>query len=132
MARKPESNFIARVHRQLPESIYREKTHNIYRGGTPDVYYEGNSGILWAEYKWYDSVPPKIELIDKKLSRLQLQWLDRCHKNGTNCVVIVGCKEGGVIYTEGQWSQVFPRSKFLRAVMSPQAIAQRITEQLTR
>ena len=132
MARKPENTFIASVHRHLGTSVYREKTNNPYLGGTPDLYYEGNRGALWVEYKWFDTVPPQVELVDKKLSRLQQSWLRRCHGNERPCAVIVGCPSGGTIYPGLSWEQTLPRADFMERLHRPQEVAAWITDQVTR
>ena len=90
---KPETRFISRVHRGLDRRVYREKTANPFRRGMPDVYYEGDAGILWAEYKWLPTVRNRFT---PGLSELQRQWLIRAHRNGHTVAVIVGCPEGGV------------------------------------
>lgn len=94
---KPESNFIARVHRHLDHAVYREKMHNAYRGGTPDVWYSGNKADMWAEYKFVeipkgDDIPIRVSLTE-----LQRHWITERQKQGRNVKVIVGCKEGGVV-----------------------------------
>jgi len=132
LARKPENTYIARVHRHLDEAVYREKTNNPYRGGTPDVLYEGNKDNLWIEYKWFDTLPPLVELVDKKLSRLQQSWLRRCHGNERPCAVIVGCPSGGIIYPGTSWEIPIPRETFLNNVLTAQEVAAWITNQVTR
>lgn len=92
---KPENSFIAGVHKYV--SVYKEKTNNPYRGGTPDVYYEGKAH-LWVEYKFIVLPARDNTMIIADLSALQKDWLQRCHLNTGRARVIVGCKEGGVVF----------------------------------
>ena len=109
MSRGPENTFIAAVHRHLPESVYRMKNHNEFNGGIADVWYDGPHSDLWVEYKFI--VLPKkatttIDLCAGKnpmLSPLQQKWLAERYKNGRNVWVVVGCKEGGVIFDDPLW-----------------------------
>ena len=127
---KPETGLINRVNRYLPKRVYHEKMNNPYRGGTPDLYYEGPNACLWVEFKWYDPVPPRIELIDNKLSRLQQAWLQRCHDNGRPCAVVVGAPAGCVIYPGTSWQDTLDRDTFLQRCVSPQDVANWINNQV--
>lgn len=98
MAAKPETSFIRRVNKKLPPEVHREKMANPFRGGTPDVYYEGTSGVLWAEYKFWTSVPRVID-VTEIVSPLQALWLNRAYDNGVNIAVIVGYQKGGRVFT---------------------------------
>lgn len=95
---KPENNFIARVHKHLPATIYREKMHNAYRGGTPDVWYSGTERDLWVEYKYIQSIPKRSATqVPVGLSALQRQWIGRRLTEGRYVIVIIGCKQGGYV-----------------------------------
>lgn len=96
MASKPETNFIKKIHRRLSREVYREKMANPYRGGTPDVYYEGPQGVLWVEYKYWQTVKRIFKPKDV-VSPLQWLWIQRAHDNNVNIVTIVGYRDGGVI-----------------------------------
>ncbi|RYG07090.1 MAG: hypothetical protein EON92_19000, partial [Burkholderiales bacterium] len=91
MSGKAENTFIGSVGKYLPDTVYAEKMHNPYRGGTPDMYYEGLTQSLWAEYKFVVLPKRADTYIVPELSALQLDWLERCRKNGHAPVVIVGC-----------------------------------------
>lgn len=97
MSTKPESNFIAGVHKHLVKQVYSEKMYNPLRGGTPDVYYEAGRH-LWIEYKFIELPKRGETLITPALSELQKQWLRRSHLATGRARVVVGCKEGGVVY----------------------------------
>jgi hypothetical protein len=108
---KPESKFVAKVHRQLPKSVYRQGMGLTATNGTPDVYYEGEKGILWVEYKWTDRIRETLNLNTKsspKLSKLQIKWLDRAFDNNRNVAVIVGSPDGCIIAdVPGMWEGEF-------------------------
>jgi hypothetical protein len=98
MAVKPETTFIASIHRLLPDEIHREKMNNPYRSGTADVWYSGHLD-LWAEYKYVPSFPVRSALIPD-LSPLQLDWCTKRRAQGRSVIVIVGCKSGGLVLTD--------------------------------
>lgn len=133
MSQGPETTFINSVHRYLPADFYRMKNHNQYNGGIADCWYSGVSGDLWAEYKFL-SLPKRqntlISLVDGKnppLSRLQQQWLCDRKKEGRNVFVIVGTKNGGVIFTSPEeWAAFFTAQQFTALLMDRKAIAGRI------
>lgn len=129
---KPETSFIAGVHKYLPPSLHHEKMHNAYRGGTADVWYDGKRD-LWVEYKFL--VVPKrpdtlIYLTAGKapmLSALQQKWLSDREANGRGVWVIVGHAKGGVIMPQRQeWSAPWTTSKFLEYSRSRKELAEAI------
>lgn len=130
MAAKPESNFIARVHKHLAKSVYAEKMYNPLRGGTPDVYYEG-ARHLWVEYKFID-VPKRFEtLVVPELSALQKLWLRRCHTAAGRALVVVGCKEGGVVFDSPEvWETGMSAGVFKMVVYHPDELARYIERQV--
>jgi hypothetical protein len=106
---KPESNFIARIHRRLTTDIYKQAMGLTSTNGTPDYYYEGVNGCLWIEYKWYPEKPLTIDLTDKKkkphLSALQRLWLNRAIVNGVDAIVVAGYPGTGCFILEfGAWN----------------------------
>jgi hypothetical protein len=124
MARKPENTFIASVHKHLRE-VYFEKMFNPYRSGTPDVWYSGNKEDLWAEYKFLQSIPVKVD-IRLDLSELQKKWLRDRYYEGRNVCVICGCKSGGVIFTDLSWETPVSPEQFTAKLKTRQEIAQYI------
>lgn len=138
MASKPESTFIASVHKHLPpvEELYRVKMNNPYTAGMADVWYSGQND-LWVEYKFL--VLPKrdstvIDLCRGKnpaLSDLQQEWLRSRYDEGRNVWVIVGCKEGGVVLQGRLWERPLTVREF-RAWLEPRAaVAQTLRNFLT-
>jgi len=94
VALKPESRFIATVHKKLPSTIYREKTNNPFRSGMPDVYYEGSRGIAWVEYKYLAQARKHFT---PALTKLQALWLQRACTHNCTVAVIVGSPEGAMV-----------------------------------
>lgn len=108
MARGPENRFIDSIHRIIPvDLLYHMKNHNTYNAGIADVWYSGSHGDLWVEYKYVEKLPHTINLLDRKknyaLSALQEQWLRERYEEGRDVIVVLGCKEGGVIFKDRQW-----------------------------
>lgn len=129
---KPENTFISSVHRHLPVALYRMKNHNVYNGGIADVWYSGREGDPWIEYKFL--VLPKrddttINLTTGKnpmLSALQQDWLRGRYNEGRSVHVVVGCKEGGVWFSELEWEQPYTTKQYRNLMMTRQEIAQEI------
>lgn len=113
----PEATFTAAVHRHLPSTVHAEGMANPFRRGTPDKYYDGPSGDLWVEYKYWDTLPAVVDLLHDRshhtLTTLQADWLRRRYLNGGNAIVILGCHEGGVIFEHCAW-EVPQRKENLR------------------
>lgn len=118
----PENTFIGSVHKHLPpvEDFFRMKNHNVYIGGIADVWYSGTKD-LWVEYKFI--VVPKrddtvIDLISKPpkgdsiISSLQQKWLKDRYGEGRSVAVIVGSKEGGVLFLGNSWGKTYTAATF--------------------
>ncbi len=131
MARGPENTFIGSVHKHLPMELYRMKNHNEYNGGIADCWYSGKRD-LWIEYKFI--VVPKrdttvIDLVGGKdpiLSHLQQEWLRQRHMEGRNVWVIVGCKEGGVLYRNLGWEPSASAGNFRSWIQTRKDLASEI------
>lgn len=134
MAAKPETTFTASVHKHLPplSQLYRMKNNNQFNSGIADVWYSGKHD-LWAEYKFI--VVPKrdttmIDLVggkDPPISKLQQEWLRDRHNEGRDVWVIVGCKEGGVVFMARCWEQPFTAAQFRAWVGTRAEVARSIT-----
>lgn len=135
MSSKPETTFIASVHRHLPEDLYRLKTHSEYHAGIADVWYSAKRD-WWIEYKFL--VLPKrdstvIDLIggkDPSISALQQKWLRDRHAEGRNVGVIVGCKEGGVWFPGLSWDTTYTTEWFREHTSSRKELASELTKLL--
>jgi hypothetical protein len=126
MSAKQETTFIGGVHKQLPpgrRDPYWMKNNNQYTSGIWDVWYSGSTADLWVEYKFIDVPLRASTLILPNLSELQLQWGRERHKEGRNVAVIVGCKEGGVIYENLEWEREMSAAAFKVMVRSRAEIA---------
>lgn len=132
----PENTFIAGVHRHLPpkDDLHREKMNNPYSSGTADMWYSGPSGgrDLWVEYKFL--LLPKrdttvIDLTtgsDPPLSALQQDWLKRRHDEGRNVWVIVGFKEGGVLFVGREWEKPHTTAQYRGWMLRRDLLAEQI------
>lgn len=134
MAAKPETTFIASVHKHLPPTLYRVKNHNAYNGGIADVWYSGDRD-LWVEYKFI--VVPKrpdtvIDLTTGKapaISYLQQEWLRSRYGEGRSVGVIVGSKDGGVWFPGLAWDRTYTAGEFRKRLQSRKELAGVIVEE---
>ena len=134
MATKPETTFTGSVHKHLPpmDELYRMKNSNQYNAGIADVWYSGNRD-LWVEYKFITlpkrpETPIHISGKSALLSPLQTEWLTARHHEGRNVAVIVGCKEGGVIFPGVSWNGYLSTEWFRKQIISRADLARRIQE----
>lgn len=126
----PENTFIQAVHRHLPpvEQIYRMKNHNQYTAGIADVWYSGKLD-LWVEYKFItvpkrdDTVIEHVGTGSGQVTPLQDDWLGSRHEQGRNVWVIVGSKEGGVVYQNTAWRKPTSAGVFRSRLRSRTALA---------
>ncbi len=124
-----ESSYIRAVNKFLPLAVHSEGMANPYRGGTPDRYYEGPDGHIWIEYKFFEKLPPTIDLLRSTaktkpmLSKLQQEWLERAHKNKQPNAVIVGSSEGGLILPGLSWQKSISRESFRDLMRNKKDIA---------
>ena len=71
-----EKEFINKVHKALPSSIYKWKINDSYHGGVPDTFYAGPNGHCFIEYKYIDQLPAKnTSKVKFNLSPQQRIWL---------------------------------------------------------
>lgn len=127
---KPENSFIAGVHKHLPPTLHREKMHNPYRGGTADEWYSGQKSDLWIEYKFVELPKQAETIIPINLSELQKKWLYDRWREGRNVRVVVGCKEGAVIFSDPKdWLRPLALSPFLKRIVSRKDLALWILQQ---
>lgn len=124
MSKKPETTFIASVHKHFPDKQvpHREKMNNPYRSGTADVWYSGRKGDLWVEYKFIPKLPVKSNSVLVDCSPLQLKWLGDRHREGRSVFVIVGHPAGGVILSDLEWGEPMSVTEFERRTVSREAI----------
>jgi hypothetical protein len=134
VAAKPETTFIASVHKHLPPTLYRVKNNNEYTAGIADVWYSGVSD-LWVEYKFI-AVPKRpetrIDLLTGKnpaISYLQQEWLRSRHGEGRSVGVIVGSKDGGVWLPGVAWEQPFTAKDFLTHLRTRKDLADTIVKE---
>ena len=122
----PENTFIASVHRHLPVDLYWMKNHNQYNGGIADCWYSGPAGDLWVEYKFI-VIPKRDDTVVKiALSELQKEWLTSRHAEGRTVAVIVGSKDGGVMFPGVDWVTECTAKSFRSLMLPRKELADRI------
>lgn len=124
MSIKPESQFINSVHARLPPSdkLYRMKNNNPYSSGIADCWYSGKRD-LWVEYKFIVLPKRAGTIIKPGLSELQMDWCTSRRNEGRNVLVVVGCKEGGVVLRDPANWRGLPREFFVSQLISRAEIA---------
>lgn len=126
MSAKPETTFTGSVHKHLPpgrKNPYWMKNSNTYTSGIWDCWYSGTAADLWVEYKFI-TVPARGDTIIKpELSALQTEWGRDRRKEGRNMAVIIGCKDGGVIFEDLEWESPITAAAFKVRVQSRKEIA---------
>ena len=124
MASKPETTFIAAVHRHLPSTVYRMKNNNPFIGGIPDVWYSAKRD-LWVEYKFLPRVPQRgVVSPVKLLSPLQVAWLNGRHEEGRAVKVVIGCPAGGIIlHSPTEWQSEISAKEFISKLQDRKTIA---------
>lgn len=102
--------------------------HNVFRGGTPDMFYSGVRD-MWIEWKWVPSLPKRGRtLIIPDLSALQTMWLNGRFWEGRNVNVVVGSKDGCIVFVvPHQWIEGIARDE--ARVQSEEQVAEWITNQ---
>lgn len=137
MSKKPENQFIDRVHNRLPIKkrkastrarekfpvrlhVHAEKMNNPMRSGTPDCWYSGPGGSLWVEYKYLATMPVRREVKPKELlSPLQLDWINERFKEGQRVAVAIGCPDGVVVLKDDWWNADSLSSEQFKKLLSP-------------
>lgn len=132
MARKPESQFIAGVHKYIDPDVYSMKNHNEYNAGIFDCWYSARPKDLWIEYKFIEIPKRDATLIMPDLSPLQLEWGRARAREGRQCWVIIGSKEGGIILGDpDDWTQPIEAGTFRIGVQSRKELGAYITKFVT-
>jgi hypothetical protein len=131
MAAKPETNFIKRITRHLPKSVYHMKNANPYTGGVPDLWFSGTGGDMWIEMKYIETLPVSVPIRPTKmLTALQLEWLNRRYEEGRQVAVIIGCNTGGVVFLDKLWQCDIEVKTFKTLIRSPADLAEWIRGQV--
>lgn len=128
MSMQPEGRYSGSVVRLLPD-VHHEKNHNIFRSGTADYWFSGCRSDLWVEFKYLVKGKIPTTFVKIHCSPLQLQWLAQRHEEGRKVCVIVGCKEGGVIFKDRSWEEKISSIEFRLRLCTYRNIAKWIKEQ---
>lgn len=128
MASGPETRFIKSIHRLL-SSTYFEKMNNPFRSGTPDVWYSGKKGDLWVEYKFTENLP-RSNAIMPDVSARQDRWLTHRLNEGRNVAVVLGTKDGAILYRDREWAVPLDEKTLTMRLLSKQELARWIFAQV--
>jgi hypothetical protein len=131
LAAKPETTFIAGVHKKLDKRVYHMKNNNQYTGGIADVWYSGHAADLWVEYKYLPRTPSRAPLDPMRLlSPLQQAWLRDRRMENRNVAVIIGCPDGGVVLMDRLWELELTVKQFTTLLRSKEELAEWIFTQV--
>lgn len=128
MSTKPETRFIAGVHKHLCDT-HVEKMNNPWRAGTADVWYSGVLGDLWIEYKFIERLPRSNSILPDLTPRQQ-RWLNNRFDEGRNVAVVLGTPTGGVIYRNKEWMKPLDHLSLSKLVVAKVDIARWIYTQV--
>lgn len=135
MSSKPETTFTKAVNDKLPpgrHDPYWMKNNNQYTSGIWDVWYSGNVADLWVEYKFIVLPKGGDVIIKPQLSKLQEDWGWERHAEGRNMAVIIGCKEGGVVFENLEWESEITAAAFKVRIQSRLELAGWIMERVQK
>ena len=126
MSSKPETTFTNSVNKYLKGIVHFEKMNNPFRAGTADFWYSGVKGDIWIEYKFIPKIPTRSPILPD-LSPRQLKWLNDREAEGRCVEVIVGHRDGGVIWP-CVFTQPLPPEVFRNYTRSRKELADLIRE----
>lgn len=101
-----EPQFITKIHRLLPDTVYRWKIHDRFHRGIPDAWYSGVRGDLWIEYKFVQQLPKRC--ITPRLTPSQLTWLGDRAKENKQLAVVIGDPSEAIVLTNEAWRHSTP------------------------
>lgn len=114
---KPEATFVTYINNRIDRDLHRQSMYTPYSSGTPDCYYEAKHKALWVEYK-FERQMPGIYRLSKKVSSLQIIWLNRAYLNGINVYVVTGFgKHDVVVFADMTWENDYTREELLPHVI---------------
>ena len=124
-----ESNFIKRVHSQLPPSIYKWKINDPYHGGVPDCFYSGPGGHCFVEYKYKRQFPKRhTSYIKFGLTVQQCAWLNARKDEGVPVFIALGIGKSVVFNNNFDVTNVYTVGDFLKEAMSTSDFIEKIQE----
>lgn len=110
---------------------YRAKMNNPYTAGIWDWWYSGARADLWVEWK-HIAIPKRDNtLIVPALSELQRHWGRGRHAEGRNLAVLVGCKQGGVVFRDLEWEVGITTEQFRARLLSRAQLGSWITSNVS-
>ena len=128
MSRQPEKAFESNVNRHITLPVHHEAMGTGYSAGTPDRWYDGPARDLWVEFKFFKTIPLKVDMT-KLLTPLQQRWLSRAFANGRNVAVCCGCSGAkGIIVFGDEWLTPITRDDYIKRMRSSKDLAAWITQ----
>ena len=92
-----EKDFINKVHKALPSTIYKWKINDPYHAGVADTFYSGAQGHCFIEYKYTEELPLKnTSKIKFNLSAQQRIWLTQQSTNNIFTYAVLA--SGALVY----------------------------------
>ena len=89
-----EKEFINKVHKALPSTIYKWKINDPYHGGVADTFYSGPKGHCFIEYKYIEELPAKsTSKLKFNLSAQQRIWLTQQANNNIFTYAVLGSRD---------------------------------------
>ena len=131
MASKPETSFIASIHRRFDsDAPYHVKMNNPFASGIPDVFYSGANGDLWVEYKFLPRLPSRsTTVVVPDLSPDQKRWLGNRLDEGRNVAVVMGVgAKHAAVYRNREWLQPLTKEQLEARLVLRQDVAKWIIE----
>lgn len=130
-----ESQFTATLRAELHQKVYVLKLNNAYARGVPDCYYSGALRDLWNEHKFFQKLPPLIDLTKIDVTTdLQQMWLTGRHAEGRNIGMIVGTMDGrqsaGLFLPGLEWMKPITREEFRSRMKNKKDLAEEIIKLL--
>lgn len=107
-----EAQFTANVRKRIKHCVYALKLNVSFSNGVPDCYYSGSIRDLWNEHKYYNVLPPVVDLL-KVTSALQQRWLTSRHDEGRSVGMVVGSSQGHLFLPGLRWQEPIPRDEFI-------------------
>lgn len=124
-----ERQFITKIHKRLPISIYKWKINDSYHGGVPDCFYSGPAGHCFVEYKFKKELPKRdTTLINFNLSAQQAIWLIERNKQSVPCYLVLAVGNLVVMTQDFEKANKYLTSEFLEDSMTFEDFVAKLTK----
>ena len=124
-----ERQFITKIHKKLPISIYKWKINDSYHGCVPDCFYSGPAGHCFVEYKFKKELPKRdTTLINFNLSAQQAIWLIERNKQSVPCYLVLAVGNLVVMTQDFEKANKYLTSEFLEDSMTFEDFVAKLTK----